>query len=156
MKSLSCAQLLATPWTAAHQAPLSMGFSRQEYWSGLPLWYPYWSINVSQKHTLSLNFIITLGSICFFICINTWFYWGKNHCSSSYIFFSLCFWWGQFLLVFALVELSGWSLKIVVKRIRIVGPQSIKGWYIYTPYWFLMVSKVIFLAFSYSYNCREA
>jgi len=26
-----------TPWTAAHQAPLSMGFSRQEYWSGLPL-----------------------------------------------------------------------------------------------------------------------
>ena len=30
-------QLLATPWTAAHQAPLSMGFSRQEYWSGVPL-----------------------------------------------------------------------------------------------------------------------
>ena len=29
-------QLFATPWTAAHQAPLSIGFSRQEYWSGLP------------------------------------------------------------------------------------------------------------------------
>ena len=29
-------QLLATPWTAAHQAPQSLGFSRQEYWSGLP------------------------------------------------------------------------------------------------------------------------
>ena len=29
-------QLCATPWTIAHQAPLSMGFSRQEYWSGLP------------------------------------------------------------------------------------------------------------------------
>ena len=29
--------LLATPWTVAHQAPLSMGFSRQEYWSGVPL-----------------------------------------------------------------------------------------------------------------------
>ena len=28
---------LATPWTVARQAPLSMGFSRQEYWSGLPL-----------------------------------------------------------------------------------------------------------------------
>ena len=27
---------LATPWTVAHQAPLPMGFSRQEYWSGLP------------------------------------------------------------------------------------------------------------------------
>ena len=30
----------ATPWTVAHQAPLSMGFSRQEYWSGLPLLSP--------------------------------------------------------------------------------------------------------------------
>ena len=32
---LSCVQLFATPWTAACQAPLSTGFSRQEYWSGL-------------------------------------------------------------------------------------------------------------------------
>ena len=37
MKSLSCVRLVATPWTAAYQAPPSMGFSRQEYWSGLPL-----------------------------------------------------------------------------------------------------------------------
>ena len=37
VKSLSCVRLLVTPWTAAHQAPLSMGFSRQEYWSGVPL-----------------------------------------------------------------------------------------------------------------------
>jgi len=37
VKSLSRAWLLATPWTAAYQAPLSMGFSRQEDWSGLPL-----------------------------------------------------------------------------------------------------------------------
>ena len=36
LKSLSHVQLFATPWTVAHQAPLSMGFSRQEYWSGLP------------------------------------------------------------------------------------------------------------------------
>ena len=36
LKLLGCVQLLATPWTVAHQAPLSMGFSRQEYWSGLP------------------------------------------------------------------------------------------------------------------------
>jgi len=35
VKSLSRVQLLATPWTAAHQAPPSMGFSRQEYWSGV-------------------------------------------------------------------------------------------------------------------------
>ena len=37
VKSLSRVRLLATPWTAAHQAPQSMGLSRQEYWSGLPL-----------------------------------------------------------------------------------------------------------------------
>ena len=37
LKSLSRAQLLATPWAAAYQAPPSMGFSRQEYWSGVPL-----------------------------------------------------------------------------------------------------------------------
>ena len=36
VKSLSCVRLFATPWTGAHQAPPSMGFSRQEYWSGLP------------------------------------------------------------------------------------------------------------------------
>ena len=35
-KSLSRVRLFATPWTAAHQAPLYLGFSRQEYWSGLP------------------------------------------------------------------------------------------------------------------------
>ena len=42
VKSLSCVRLFTTPWTAAHQAPPSMGFSRQEYWSGLPLclWSP--------------------------------------------------------------------------------------------------------------------
>ena len=36
VKSLSRVHLCATPWTVAHQAPPSMGFSRQEYWSGLP------------------------------------------------------------------------------------------------------------------------
>ena len=37
VKSLSRVWLLVTPWTAAHQAPPSIGFSRQEYWSGVPL-----------------------------------------------------------------------------------------------------------------------
>ena len=36
VKSLSCVRLFATPWTVAYQAPPSMGFSRQECWSGLP------------------------------------------------------------------------------------------------------------------------
>ena len=45
VKSLSHAWLLVTLWTAAYQAPPSMGFSRQEYWSGVPLWtwrLSYW------------------------------------------------------------------------------------------------------------------
>ena len=37
VKSLSRVQLLVTPWTVAYQAPPSMGFARQEYWSGVPL-----------------------------------------------------------------------------------------------------------------------
>ena len=36
VQSLSRVRLFATPWTVAHQAPLSMGFPRQEYWSGFP------------------------------------------------------------------------------------------------------------------------
>ena len=36
VKLLSCVRLFVTPWTIVHQAPPSMGFSRQEYWSGLP------------------------------------------------------------------------------------------------------------------------
>ena len=44
MKSLSHVWLLLTPWTVACQAPLSMGFSRQEYWSGLPFPSPQYSI----------------------------------------------------------------------------------------------------------------
>ena len=41
VKSLSRVGLVVTPWTAAYQAPLSMGFSRQEYWSGVPLPSPW-------------------------------------------------------------------------------------------------------------------
>ena len=37
LSCFSCVRLFMTPWTAAHQAPLSMGFSRQECWSGVPL-----------------------------------------------------------------------------------------------------------------------
>ena len=46
VKSLSHVWPLATPWAAAYQAPPSMGFSRQEYWSGVPLPSPYQSIDL--------------------------------------------------------------------------------------------------------------
>ena len=45
VKLLSHVQLLVTPWTAAYHAPPSMGFSRQEYWSGLPLPSLYYLVN---------------------------------------------------------------------------------------------------------------
>ena len=57
MKSLSRVRLIATPWIAAHQAPPPMGFSRQEYWSGVPLPSPkdklekqiYYSVKLKRQ-----------------------------------------------------------------------------------------------------------
>ena len=46
MNSLSHVRLFSTPWTVAHQAPPSMGFSRQEYWSGSPLPSPCPSLHI--------------------------------------------------------------------------------------------------------------
>ena len=57
VKSLGRVRLCATPWTAAHQAPPPMGFSRREYWSGLPLPPPNvtpWTV-VNQA-SLSMEF----------------------------------------------------------------------------------------------------
>ena len=60
VKSLSHVRLFATPWTAAYQAPPSMGFSRQEYWSGVPLPSPLtqleglkWQIRISNPDLFS-------------------------------------------------------------------------------------------------------
>ena len=78
-KSLSRIRLLATPWTEAHQAPSSIGFSRQEYWSGVPLPSPHLSCSYYKnipKFTLiyhgdsilstSIIFIITITrNICY-------------------------------------------------------------------------------------------
>ena len=57
VKLLSHVRLLATPWTAAYQAPPSMGFSRQEYWSGLPYSAigSYWNKNKWMGHILKLR-----------------------------------------------------------------------------------------------------
>ena len=59
MKSLSRVQFFATPWTAAYQAPPSMGFPRQEYWSGVPyplsLGYPNSCSTVQGRRLPSRN-----------------------------------------------------------------------------------------------------
>ena len=52
-KSLSHVRLSVTPWTVAYQAPLSMGFSRQEYWSGLPCPPPEESSQPSNRSQVS-------------------------------------------------------------------------------------------------------
>ena len=50
LSRFSCVQLCATPETATHQAPPSMGFFRQEYWSGVPLPSPYLPYRVEVTH----------------------------------------------------------------------------------------------------------
>ena len=66
VKSLSRVWLLATPWTAAHQAPLSMGFSRQEYRSGVPL--PS-LLNVARLCQITeCKRMASNHKICFWIC----------------------------------------------------------------------------------------
>ena len=58
VKWLSRVRLFETPWTAAYQAPPSMGFSRQEYWSGLPLLSlnaKYYNINIYLYYTQWLS-----------------------------------------------------------------------------------------------------
>ena len=59
VQSLSPVRLLATPWTAAYQSPPSMGFSRQEYWSGLPLPSP---LSVLRNNLIPLTAKDFLGS----------------------------------------------------------------------------------------------
>ena len=57
-KSLSRVRLPATPWTAAFQAPPSMGFSRQEYWSGVPLPSPMCimkTLQITLQRTMTEN-----------------------------------------------------------------------------------------------------
>jgi len=61
VKSLSRVQLFTTPWTAAHQAPPSMGFSRQEYWSGVPLPSPTLSLKDCNQPSLSLLLSLSLS-----------------------------------------------------------------------------------------------
>ena len=77
LKSLSRVRLFTTPWTAAHQAPPSMGFSRQEYWSGVPspspinkhIWsqyYPNQNLQWHQSkgfHNLPIPFLSRIFSL---------------------------------------------------------------------------------------------
>ena len=64
MKSLSRVRLLVAPWTAANQAPPSMGFSRHEYWSGVPLPSPAMNIGVLNFFLLEVQPLVVLPGNC--------------------------------------------------------------------------------------------
>ena len=63
VKSLSRVRLLATPWTEAHEAPPSVGFSRQEYWSGVPLPSPLHEHKLGLKFNIQKTKIMASGPI---------------------------------------------------------------------------------------------
>ena len=84
VKSLSRVWLSATPWTAVHQAPLSMGFSRQEYWSGVPLLLRITELvnRKSKIYTLVYQFaihilLIAMTKYCSILSF-LWGEWYKN------------------------------------------------------------------------------
>ena len=89
VKSLSHVWLLATPWTAAYQAPPSMGFSRQEYWSGVPLPSPYHFKVMTKKkilmasfwYILFLNFFF-LADFCLILSVGLQSNWEPSGCAS--------------------------------------------------------------------------
>ena len=68
MKSLSRVRLCATPWTAAYRGPLPMGFSRQEYWSGLPLPSPF--ISLGRFNHRYFIFDAVINGIVFLISLS--------------------------------------------------------------------------------------
>ena len=101
-KSLSCVQLLATPWTAAYQAPPPMGFSRQEYWSRVPLPSP------------SLSTLSTFLLLGFLAVLNT-----DNYSEQKYV-----------IHTFSGNLLEGWTFFIAQSLIQyqVHGQPSINCW----------------------------
>ena len=87
VKSLSRVRLLATPWTAAYQAPPSMRFSRQEYWSGVPLPSPTQLPNISQIHKYMWfgTVVLKQGFKCaIFQTTQKWEWWALGICVKSF------------------------------------------------------------------------
>jgi len=93
VKSLSRVWLFETPWTAVYQAPLSMGFSRQEYWSGVPLPSPRQYEQSDIKHLPSLGKvteIFTCWNVLNLMCLV--FPWIKEWGNALYTFSSPNLW----------------------------------------------------------------
>ena len=68
LSRFSRVQLFVTPWTVTYQAPLSKGFSRQEYWSGLPC-LPARDLLDPETEPMSLMSPALAGGLCFFFVL---------------------------------------------------------------------------------------
>ena len=110
VKLLSRVRLLATPWTAAYQAPPSMGFSRQEYWSGAPVPSGVYLIAkgiLQEKHDSRKSCNSTIGGNITFLPDMLWILITHVHTYFS-VLFKNCF--PHFLLSFP----SGASIRQVL------------------------------------------
>ena len=103
VKSLSRVRLLATPWTAAYQASPSMGFSRQEYWSGVPLLSP----GLYKKWCNFLPFLLLLSPVLLISSLSCVYIQMSRY---MYIFFFFIFWIHIYLPVYV------YHFKIVVHK----------------------------------------
>ena len=124
LSHFSCVRLCATPWTAPHQAPPSLGFSRQEHWSGLPFPSP---MQESEKWKWSRSVMPTR-------LLRPWDFPGKStgvgcHCllrgTESYLIFKIIFNWAESLLLRACYSLLAMhELLIAVSFIAEHGLQG--------------------------------
>ena len=135
VKSLSRVRLLATPWTAAYQAPPSMGFSRQEYWGGVPLPSPkqiygdgnqksgcfdevIWFLLLSCRRSLHILDINFLSDICL---ENIFFHYANCLFISLIIFFTLQ---KFFHLMWSLLSI----LVFVAYAFGVISKKSLSDW----------------------------
>ena len=100
VKSLSRVRLLATPWTAAYQAPPSMGLSRQEYWSGVSLPSPVICCGTSLFITLVWHFFPVIAFLISLVGkASTLVFWGKT---------VLCLFWSPGVLM-CILHFTRWQ-----------------------------------------------
>ena len=131
VKSLSRVWLLATPWTVARQAPPSMGFSRQEYWSGVPLPSPTTVVSSSL-------FDNSHSDRCEVIDISWWFWFAFSWWFVIFSIFS-CTWWPFVCLLWKKIDLPIFNqiflyrVVWVICMFGILSPYQINDLQIFSP-----------------------
>ena len=144
VQSLSHVQLFVTPWTVAHQAPLSMEFSRQEYWSGLPFSPPGDLPNPGIFSTQGPN-----------PCLLHFYRWILYHCTTQ-VFFTFC------IFLLAIVDLhitesggleseQNWSPRLMNNILGLLWNTFNDFWLaIHRPFWGFVYVFFVCLFFAFS------